>query len=240
MRLCGITGSHAKVEAGPAAPARYVAAAMTTAPRIVHCTDGLQWLQANPLPADHAVLTSLPDSSELRRLPFADWQAWFTAAAAQVVRAVPPQSAAIFYQTDVKRSGSWVDKAFLVQQGAYQQGARLLWHKVVCRAPAGTATGNRPGYAHLLCFSQQLVEAPAATSADVLPRLGAMTWARAMGLAAVEFAVDWLRRQAGTRVVVDPFCGVGTALAEANRQGLAAIGIELARSRAQRARELVL
>ena len=211
---------------------------MTPPLRTVHCTDGLHWLATNPLPADHALLTSLPDSSELRRLGFAQWCEWFRSACEAVLRATPSRSAAIFYQTDVKRDGRWVDKAFLVQQGAAAAGVPLVWHKIVCRAPAGIATGGRPGYAHLLCFSGELGETADLATADVLPELGKMTWPRAMGQAAVEFAVTWLRERAGARTVVDPFCGVGTALAVANRLGLDAIGIEIAPRRAAVARGL--
>lgn len=208
--------------------------------RAVHCAEALAWLATNPLAAGAAVLTSLPDSSEVKRLSFDQWRHWFAEAAAAVVRALPDHSAAVFYQTDVKREGAWIDKSFLVQQGAYAAGARLLWHKIVCRAPAGVATRNRPGYAHLLCFSRDLVEAPELATADVLPQLGAMTWPRAIGLHAAEAAVQWLRQHAGARCIVDPFCGVGTALAVANQLGLDAIGVELAPGRAQKARDLRL
>ena len=78
------------------------------------------------------------------------------------------------------------------------------------------------------------------TTPDVLPELGEMTWARAMGLSAAEAAVQWLKDHASARCIVDPFCGVGTALAVANKMGLDAIGVELAQGRAQKARELTL
>jgi hypothetical protein len=213
---------------------------MAAPERTVHCTDGVQWLHDNPLPADHAVLTSMPDTSELSRLSFAQWEQWFSDTAALIVRSTAPGSAAIFYQTDIKREGAWVDKGYLVQRGAYAAGGKLLWHKIVCRAPAGTATFGRPAYAHLLCFSRGLLADPGKSTADVLPRLGAMTWARAMGLEAVEHALRWLSANTEARVLVDPFCGVGTALAAANARGLAAIGVELSPKRAQKARELVL
>lgn len=208
--------------------------------RVVHCADAIDWLAHHPLAGGCAIFTSLPDGSEIKRFSFDEWQAWFVAAAEAVVRALPSRSAAIFYQTDVKRDGAWVDKSYLVQRGAYAAGARLLWHKVVCRAPAGVATRTRPGYAHLLCFSRDLAEDPMESGPDVLPELGEMTWARAMGLAAAEFAVQWLKARADARCVVDPFCGVGTALAVANQLGLDAIGVELAQGRAQKARELAL
>lgn len=208
--------------------------------RTVHTAEALAFLRSGPLPEGAAILTSLPDASELRRWPFAKWQAWFVEAAEQVVRATPPQSAAIFYQTDVKRYGTWLDKSYLVQQGAYAAGARLLWHKIVCRAPAGRATFARPGYAHLLCFSRDRLDTVEAATPDVLPELGAMTWPRAIGLQAAHAAVLWLRDQVQARCIVDPFCGVGTTLAVANHHGLPAIGVELAPGRAQKARELSL
>lgn len=208
--------------------------------RTVHCADALQWLDANPLTDGQAILTSLPDSSELRRLPFAAWQQWFVATAERLVRAVPARSAAIFYQTDVLRDGHWIDKGHLVHRGADAAGAQLLWHTIACRAPAGTTTYGRPGYAHLLCFAREQTTDPRLPRIDVLPELGPMTWSRAMGLHAVELAVAWLRDVAAVHTVVDPFCGVGTALAVANRFGLAAIGVDRAAGRVDRARTLSL
>jgi hypothetical protein len=133
-----------------------------------------------------------------------------------------------------------VDKAFLVQKGAERAGAELLWHKIVCRAEAGTTTFGRPAYAHLLCFSRSLRLVPAQASPDVLPELGHMTWARAMGLAACNAVCRFLLAHTECRTVVDPFCGIGTMLAAANAHGLAAIGVELSRKRAARARRLEL
>ncbi len=208
--------------------------------RTVHCTDGVQWLRNHPLADGHAIVTSLPDRSEQKRMTFAQWQDWFIATAELVVRAVPERSAAIFFQTDVKQDGAWVDKGYLVQRGAFAADARLLWHKIVCRAPAGTATFGRPGYAHLLCVAHALTDDAGRATADVLPQLGAMTWPRAMGLEAAHAAVLWLRDHAGARCIVDPFCGVGTVLAVANHHGLDAIGVEIAERRAEKARALVL
>ena len=214
---------------------------MTRAPsRVVHCQDALQWLSQNELQDGSSVLTSLPDATEIKRFSFAEWEAWFVEAARAVTAALPMQSAALFYQTDVKRDGAWVDKARLVQDGAQAAGARLLWHKIVLRAPAGVATRTRPGYAHLLAFSKSMETDPRDDTPDVLPELGAMTWARAIGLSAAEFAVGWLAQRAKATCIVDPFCGVGTVLAVANRMGMDAIGVELASGRAEKARGLVV
>lgn len=209
--------------------------------RLIHAGDGVAWLREHaPLPADHSIITSLPDSSEVPALGFDGWRAWFSDTSALICRAVAPGAAAIFFQTDVKRDGTWVDKAYLVQRGAEAAGAALLWHKVVCRAPAGTTTFGRPAYAHLLCFSQGLRLEKGQSTADVLPRLGEMTWARAMGVEACAAAVRFVAQYATARVVVDPFCGLGTALAVANALGLDGVGVELSVKRAEKARRLVV
>jgi hypothetical protein len=212
--------------------------AVGDATRLVHHEDGVAWLERSALPADHAVVTSLPDGSELPHLDAEGWRSWFVDAAALVCRAVTDDAVGIFYQTDVKRDGTWIDKSHLVQVGAERAGAALLWHKIVCRAVPGTTTFGRPAYAHLLCFSRGLRLSPAQSSPDVLPRTGRMTWARAMGLEACDAVCRFLIDHTACRTVVDPFCGIGTMLAAANAHGLNAIGVELSRRRAARARRL--
>lgn len=208
--------------------------------RSVHHGDGVAWLKgAAPLPGDHALVTSLPDSSELK-LSFDAWQAWFEDTAALCCRATADGAVTIFFQSDVKRDGLWVDKSFLVQLGAKAAGSQLLFHKIVCRAPAGKPTPGRPSYAHLLCFSRALRLHEHESTADVLPQLGAMTWTRAMGIAACEAVSAFLLERTACRTVVDPFCGVGSMLAVANAHGLHAIGVELDARRAERARTLAI
>lgn len=208
--------------------------------REVLCGDGVAWLARGPLPPGHALVTSLPDHSELPRLGVEGWRRWFVETAALACRAVADDAVAVFYQTDVKHDGRWIDKAHLVSCGADLAGAHLLWHKVVCRAPPGTTTFGRPAYAHLLCLSRGLRLEPGRSSPDVLPRLGEMTWARAMGREACELVARFLVAHTTCRTVVDPFCGVGTMLAVANAHGLDAVGVELSSKRAGRARTLVL
>lgn len=208
--------------------------------RSVFHADGPTWLRENPLPPSHAVVTSLPDASEVPRLGFAGWRTWFVDTAALICESVAPEAVAIFFQTDVKQEGLWIDKGFLVQLGAERAGAALLWHKVVCRAPAGTTTFGRPAYAHLICFSRTLRLTAAQSFADVVPELGAMPWPRAMGTRACVEVCKFLLAHTACRTVVDPFCGIGTLLAVANDQGLDAIGVELSAKRARRAELLTI
>ncbi|MFL5301765.1 MAG: SAM-dependent methyltransferase [Anaeromyxobacteraceae bacterium] len=208
--------------------------------REVHCEDGVAWLARAPLPADHAIVTSLPDLSELPELGFDGWKRWFVDTVTLAAAAVADDAVAVFYQTDVKRDGRWVDKAHLVACGADRAGSALLFHKIVCRVPPGATTFGRPAYAHLVCTSRALRLAPGAATPDVLPRLGEMTWARAMGRDACDAVARFLLAHTACRTVVDPFCGLGTMLAVANLHGLDAVGVERSPKRAERARKLVL
>jgi hypothetical protein len=216
---------------------------------VVHHGDGIAFL-AEKLPADHAIVTSLPDHSELPALGtkmerggpaptrgIDGWRAWFVDTVALACRAVADDAVAMFYQTDVKHDGRWIDKGHLVMTGADLAGSHLLWHKIVCRVRPGTTTFGRPAYAHCICTSRARRLSPGASTPDVLPSLGEMTWSRAMGSAACEMAVTFAK-SIGATTIVDPFCGVGSVLAAANAHGLAAIGVEISRRRAAKARQL--
>ena len=209
--------------------------------RIVHCAEALEWLAGLPGPLEGCSLfTSLPDATELPGVGQEAWRSWFVDAARLVLQRTPQAGAALFYQSDVKRGGLWVDKAYLVQKAAEQEGAALLFHKIVCRRPAGTVTLGRAAYGHLLCFSRGLKADPARSTADVLADAGRMTWVRAIGLEACRVACRFILEQTQTRTVVDPFCGVGTVLAVANEMGMDAVGVELNQKRARQARGLTL
>ena len=61
-----------------------------------------------------------------------------------------------------------------------------------------------------------------------------------MGVEACRVACEFIRAETRCATVVDPFCGVGTALAVANQFGFDAVGVDLSRKRADKARALVL
>jgi len=155
-----------------------------------------------------------------------------------VMAKVPADGAALFYQTDVKKAGAWVDKGYLISKAAEEAGCETLFHKVVCRRTPGTVTFGRPAYSHLLGFSRGLRVDLGRASADVLPDAGEVTWTRGMGVQACLVACRFVLEHTQSRTVVDPFCGHGTVLAVANALGLDAVGVELSRKRAQKARAL--
>jgi len=205
--------------------------------RVVECADAIPWLRARDVIAGACAVTSLPDVSEVGvTLPV--WRAWFLEAARLVVEAVPAEGAAIFFQSDIKRDGEWIDKGALVMRAAEDAGARVLFHKIVLRRPAGMLTAGRPGFTHLIAVSRALKCPDVLPIPDVIADAGEQKWVRAMGVRAAGHAVRFARDVAGAKVILDPFCGVGTVLAVANAMGLEALGVEKTRKRAEQARAL--
>lgn len=206
--------------------------------RRVEQGEALAWLAQNPAPPGACVFTSMPDVSETP-LDLDAWRAWFVEAARAIVRWIPYDGVAVFYQSDIRHRGSLVDKSYLVMRAAEEERATLLWHKIVCRKPPGTLAPGRPSYSHMIAVAHAPHEKPP-PGADVLPDAGEMSWSRATGLAACRLACRWLAEDVGAKVVVDPFCGRGNVLAAANAWGMDAIGVDLSAKRCRAARALVV
>jgi hypothetical protein len=207
---------------------------------IVHA-EALAWLAAHPAPPFSSVVTSLPDVSEMPTRDFGAWRAWFGTAARAVLQWVPDEGVTIFFQSDIRHAGAWVDKGYLVQRAADEVGAPLVWHKIVCRKPPGTIAHGRASYSHMLCFAKDARHArtPRAPGPDVLPDAGFMPWTRAMGSFACAVACRFVRDETTTRHIVDPFCGHGTALAVAKAMGFATLGVDASAKCCRAARRLL-
>jgi hypothetical protein len=207
--------------------------------REVVCADAIPWMRERGVIAGACAVTSLPDVSEVG-LALPVWRAWFLEAVRLVIETVPAESAAVFFQSDIKHDGVWIDKGALVTRAAEDAGAAILFHKIVCRRPPGMLTYGRPGFTHMIAVSRAMKCPDVLPIPDVIVDAGRQPWVRAMGVRAAGHAVRFARDQAGAKVVFDPFCGVGTVLAAANALGLDALGVEKARKRAEQARELTI
>jgi hypothetical protein len=207
--------------------------------REVHCAEAIAWLRERGCVDGACAVTSLPDVSEVN-LSLESWRAWFLGAVRAVIDAVPPAGAAVFFQSDIRHDGRWVDKGALVTRAAEDAGAGILFHKIVSRRPPGIVTTGRPGFTHLIAVSRELRCAGPLAIPDIIVDAGRQPWVRAMGVKAAAHAVRFARDDAAARVILDPFCGVGTVLAVANRLGLPAVGVERSAKRCERARELTV
>jgi hypothetical protein len=205
--------------------------------REVHCAEALGWMRERGRIEGACAVTSLPDVSEVN-LSLPAWRAWFLGAVTLVVDAVPETSAALFFQSDIKRDGVWVDKGSMVIRAAEDAGAHILFHKIVCRRPPGMLTYGRPGYTHLIAVSRSMKCPDVLPLPDIITDAGRLPWVRAMGVRAAGQAVRFARDQVGAKTIFAPFCGVGTVLAVANALGLDSLGVELSRKRCEQARAL--
>jgi hypothetical protein len=205
--------------------------------RIIHHTEAFAWLEKQPV-LEASFITSMPDFSEFPNRCLEDWKKWFCQGATRIFEKCSPDGVAIFYQRDRKVDGTWIDKSYLIQRSAEEEGIPLLWHKIVCRAPPNQPTFGSTGYSHLLCFSKNIRAEMTVSTADILPHAGETTWTRGMGIKACQVSVNFVKNHTSTKTIVDPFCGHGTVLAVANALGLDAIGVEKGRKRAEKAEQL--
>ena len=196
-------------------------------------------MQARGVLAETCAVTSLPDVSEVG-LAVPVWRAWFLDAVQRVIDAVPAGSAALFFQSDIKQDGRWIDKGALVTRAAEDAGAAILFHKIVCRRPPGVLTMGRPGFTHFIAVSRAMKCPDVLPIPDIIVDAGRQPWVRAMGVRAAAHAVRFARDHVKATNIFDPFCGVGTVLAVANALGLDALGVEKARKRCEQARALTI
>jgi len=183
----------------------------------------------------------MPDISEFHGYTLDAWKEWFINTAKLVMSRTPEDGVTIFYQSDIKVDGVWVDKGYLCQKAAESIGHELIWHKIVCRIQPGKISFGRPAYSHVLCFSKGVrIRDLSRSSADVIPDIGEKTWERGMGLEACVMIGKFVAEQTNSKTLVHPFCGQGGMIAVANALGLSAIGIERSHKRAETARTLTV
>ncbi len=206
------------------------------ASRVVHHADAIAWLRQQGRMPGTSAITSLPDVSEVG-MKLDDWRPWFEDAAALVMQSTDPQGVAIFFQSDIKHAGRWIDKGALVTRAAERVGLGMLFHKIVCRRPPGSSGFGRASYAHMLGFAAWPLREKHAR-VDVLPDGGSKPGVKSMGVKACLDACQFVKKETPTRVVVDPVCGFGTVLAVANALDLDAVGVDIAARMCRQAREL--
>jgi hypothetical protein len=218
-----------------------VAAAARPNPRkeIVQ-SDIMDYLEGRTFPSTQAVVASIPDSAELPNSAIDPWREWFSLVAERIIAATHPDTPIVFYQSDVRHAGTWIDKGFLVQEAAKKQGATLLLHRIVCRKPAGTVTFGRAVYSHLMLFSKNLKNSQRYGYSDVIPDGGPAAWVRGIGLHSCEAIVRMIRQESACDTLVHLFCGKGLLLEVARDEGLHVIGVDLSKKQCRHAERFSL
>ncbi|MEK6556121.1 MAG: SAM-dependent methyltransferase [Bdellovibrionota bacterium] len=213
---------------------------MMDSTRTIHNTDALAWLESQSILEGCSTIASMPDISEFSTFSLDEWKTWFINAAKLILSKTPDDGICIFYQSDIKYEGAWVDKGYLCQKAAEQTGHELIAHKIISRATPGTPGFGRPLYSHMVCFSKGIRPDVALATPDVLPSAGESTWARGTGIEAARLACGFIKRHTKSHTIVNPFCGHGMILAAANEAGFNSVGIERSKKRAEKAGELTI
>ncbi len=142
-------------------------------------------------------VTSVPDVSEIgKTLPV--WREWFLNAVHLVVSAVPADSAALFFQSDIKRDGTWIDK------GALATVPGLPPSNITLVAPTGTidagirSTGNLSLAASAVLNAGNIQTGGTTVGAPATPNLGALSSASSSTAVASGPALGETRNESGS------------------------------------------
>jgi hypothetical protein len=201
-------------------------------------SDAIEWLSQNRDTQNISTVASMPDFSEFPNDTLESWKEWFTNTAKLVLKNTSDDGMAIFYQSDIKHNGIWVDKSFLCMQAAHELHFELLFHKIICRVPAGMTTFGRPAYSHILCFSKNHRLDTKNSTPDVMSTMGEKIWERGMGADACIMIAKLLKSELPNTILLNPFCGQGSMLSVATSFNIPSIGIERSAKRAQKASKM--
>jgi hypothetical protein len=189
--------------------------------KTVICADSFEWLPANR--NQGAIITSLPDASEIGIEDLNEYDKWVRRAAGECFLSASEGCPVIFVQTDRRKGGRQFSKANLLMNTAAEQGWFLVWHKIELSQEIGKSNLYRPTFRHMLCFGKGKMSAGQATQ-DVIPpskRLYEMAFGFEAAMVCVEFCKRFTNR------VCDPFCGQGTVLHVSEEMGLHSVGVDI-------------
>jgi hypothetical protein len=188
----------------------------------VDVMDAAEWLECNRADSLAAVI---PDAEEVS-MDVVAWREWFVAMASLCFAATPGPVA--FVQTDRLWRGQWIDKASLIADAA--NSAPIAWHKIALRRSVGATDLHRPTFSHVLAYRGR----PGRRTPDVIES-GPYLWRNGIGTNVADAVAGWLAEN-GAHSMLNPFCGHGTLLLAAEREGMVASGCDIDAARAAIAR----
>lgn len=189
--------------------------------RTVICGDSLKLL--DKFKDQKCIITSLPDPEEIG-IKIKDYKNWLREALTCLIISSHKDGVYFFYQTNRKHDGKILDKNHIITDFMLKNGMNKIMEKIILKQEPGIINRYRPTYTNLFAFSW-LLKAGEPTP-DVI-YAGEMLYKNAMGMNAIKFCLDYVKKYVETTVIFDPFCGQGSVLKMANDYGYDAIGIDI-------------
>jgi len=161
-----------------------------------------------------------------------EWQAWIRKTCKLLASSLSDKGVIIFYQTDRKHQGALIDKKSLISAEFHRLGYRTIMNKVILKQEPETINLFRPTFSTLFGFSKATNSGKA--TPDVIYS-GDMVYKNAIGLNACKLSLEFIQKQVGKTLIVDPFCGQGSILKIANDMGLDALGVDIMQEQCDKA-----
>jgi hypothetical protein len=201
--------------------------------------DSLKWLSEQE---DHSInnfLTGLPDLDEIINIEdkdkvdkvftLDDYRKFFCQTGDLIFKKLKKNGYSIFIQTDRKINGEWFDKSYHLTNTAYNNGLKLMWHKIVLQRGIGKIHLQRPTYSHVLCYSY--MNKPKKCFPDVFDigeKMYENSTPKNVSDACAEFLFSKDKDSASTfPFVVDPFVGRGTTAVSVLEKNMTFLGIDI-------------
>ena len=200
---------------------------------VILYADTNEVIDACPNKNFHHVFTSVPDISETEYKNLRDYTEFFEKMVARCLEKCKDEGYVIFYQTDSKVNGYWLNKAFMIYDVARISEVKLIFHKIVLRKEVGKTDRSSPTYSHLLCFSRKSKHGSKKhTFPDVLPvsksinrhSTPEVVCNSVMNFIEANQPDDIPKHK---HIIFDPFCGEGAILCEAKKRGYSIFGMEI-------------
>lgn len=186
--------------------------------------DSIEWLKTQRDNSLSTIITSIPELSEVTDYiddTPEDYKTFLHEIVLLLAQKVRDDEFIIFIQTDRRKNGIWIDKAFEIQSIMKSCNIPLRFHKVTINKEGIDL--YRVGYSHILGFSK--IRTYNKRFPDVF-RSGLRLWPNATPLVPLISIMEFLQK-CKINHIIDPFAGYGTIGLVANIYGIHSWNIEI-------------
>lgn len=200
------------------------------------CDDALKWLKKIKNGSIPNICTGIPDFEETSYKSLDQYIKFIKEVVELIFMKINKKGYVLMAQTDRKIDKKWLDKSYIIQNIAEKCNIPLRWHKIVLLRNVGSTHIQRPTYQQYLCFSYE--GGPGESTPDVF-LCGDKDYKNSSCKAVIHHSIDFLKKYAISKIIVDPFVGRGSILEHALKNGFNVIGIDINKEQCDITKELL-